>query len=962
MTFLVMAAYGVHGSEPLVPAASVANSAVEEQDTTMKVKVSPTTLQNMDDERSKADLKDPENLKTEAFYDEETGEYRLGTKLGEEFLETPYSMSADEYQHWAVERSMREYYRKKNQEDFQAKGKDKFDFTDMHFDLGKANKIFGPGGVRVKTQGSAELKLGGNMRFTDNPSLSERNRKVFGFDFDEKINLSLNGKVGDKINMDFNYNSEATFNFDTQNLKLKYDGKEDEIIKVLEAGYVSMPTNSSLIRGASSLFGVHGEFQFGKLKVQAVVAQKKSSTSSVSSKGGKQLSDYEFSADAYDENRHFFLSYFFRNNYDAWMEQLPNILSGIKINRIEVWVTNKTGATSNTRNIIALTDLAERDSCLTRWKTGGSDNPANGSNSLYNDILNGMSTSRDISQATQTLDGNGFEGGEDYEKLESARLLSSGEYRVNESLGYISLKTSLQTDQVLAVAYEYTYRGQTYQVGEFSTDLKDNTQALFVKTLKNTANTPQMRNWHLMMKNVYSLGATSVQKDKFKLDIKILSDTSGVYLSYLPEEGLRDKKLIQLLGMDRLDNNNKHNPNGYFDYVEGYTIESSSGRVYFPVVEPFGKSMSKAIGNKLLSERYCFQELYDSTRTVARQIAEKNKYIISGEYNATKNDEIQLGSTNIPQGSVVVTAGGVTLTEGSDYTVDYNSGVVKILNKSILDAGTNVSVSLESNTDYGMQRKTMLGLGLQYDFSKDFQIGGTVMYLGEKPLTTKVSMGSEALNNTIWGLNMSWKKESQRLTDWLNKVPFFHCTAPSSINFSAEFAQLIAGKNRGTQGNASYLDDFEQTKSEIDVSNPVEWTLCSTPTSHFPEGKLTNDVRYGYNRALLAWYYIDPLFTRRSSSLTPGYIKTDTKQLSDPDVREIYKSELFPNKSINYKESNTLNVLNLAYYPTERGPYNLDPNLNPDGTLPNPKSRWGGMMRKLDNSDFETANVEYIEF
>ena len=973
MIFLVMAAYGVRSSyllpappEEPAPAAetpepSPSVPATDEPDSVAPVKVSPTTLQDMDAERSKADLKDPENLKTDAFYDEETGEYRVGTKLGDDFLETPFYMSTDEYQDWAVQRSMREYYRKKNQEDFQAKGKEKFDFTDMHFDLGKANKIFGPGGVRVKTQGSAELKLGGNMRFTDNPSLSERNRRVFGFDFDEKINLSLNGKVGDKINMDFNYNSEATFNFDTQNLKLKYDGKEDEIIKLLEAGYVSMPTNSSLIRGASSLFGVHGEFQFGKLKVQTVIAQKKSATSNVSSKGGKQLSSYELSADGYDENRHFFLSHFFRDHYDEWMEQLPNVLSGIKINRIEVWVTNKTGATNNTRNIIALTDLAERDSCQTKWKGGAPDNPANSSNSLYADILNGMAASRDISQTTQTLDQNGFVGGEDYEKLESARLLSSSEYRLNSSLGYISLKSSLQTDQVLAVAYEYTYRGQTYQVGEFSTDLKDNTQALFVKTLKNTANTPHMRNWHLMMKNVYSLGATSVQKEKFKLDIKILSDTSGVYLSYLPEPGLREKKLIQLLGMDRLDNNNKHNPNGYFDYVEGYTIEASSGRIYFPVVEPFGKAMEKAIGKDLM-KKYGYSELYNCTRTEARQIAEKNKYIIAGEYNATKNDEIQLGSMNIPPGSVVVTAGGVTLTEGSDYTVDYNSGIVKILNKSILDAGTNVNVSLESNTDYGMQRKTMFGLGLQYDFSKNFSIGGTFMHLGEKPLTTKVAMGSEALNNTLWGVNLSWKKESQRLTDWLNKVPFFHCTAPSSINFSAEFAQLIAGKNRGTQGNASYLDDFEQTKSEIDVSNPVEWTLCSTPSNHFDEGKLMNDVRYGFNRALLAWYYIDPLFTRRSSSLTPGYIKTDTKQLSDPDVREIYKSELFPNKSINYKESNTLNVLNLAYYPTERGPYNLDPNLNPDGSLPNPKQRWGGMMRKLDNSDFETANVEYIEF
>ena len=514
---------------------------------------------------------------------------------------------------------------------------------------------------------------------------------------------------------------------------------------------------------------------------------------------------------------------------------------------------------------------------------------------------------------------------------------------------------------MLAVAYEYTFRGQTYQVGEFSSDRKDNKEVLFVKTLKNTACTPAMGNWHLMMKNVYSLGATSVQKDKFKLDIKLLSDTTGVYLSYIPEPGIKDKKILTLVGLDRLDNNNKIGPNGTFDYVEGYTIDASSGRVFFPVVEPFGSSLAKAIGNADVARKYVFQELYDSTRTVAKQIAEKNKYQITGQYKATRNDEIQLGAMNIPRGSVIVTAGGQTLMEGSDYTVDYNSGVVRILNKSILDAGTNVNVSLESNTDYGMQRKTMFGMNFEYDFSKDFQFGGTFMHLGEKPITTKVSMGAEPLNNTLWGLNLSWKKQSQRLTDWLNKLPFIHCTTPSSINFSAEFAQLIAGKSRGAQGNASYIDDFENSKSEIDISNPKEWNLSSVP-SMFPESKYTNDVRYGYNRALLAWYYIDPLFTRRSSSLTPSHIKNDLAQISDPDVREIYKSELFPNKSVNMQESNTLNVLNLAYYPNERGPYNLDPTLDANGHLLNPEKRWGGMMRKLETSDFEAANIEYIEF
>lgn len=924
--------------------------------------VRKTTLQSADEKEPSADLRNPENLSTDVFYDEATGTYRLGTKLGDNFLETPFYLTPEEYEDWSLRRNMRQFFRSKNQEDFEAKGKEKFDFTDMKFDLGPANKIFGPGGVQVKTQGSAELKIGANTRFVDNPSLSERNRKVFGFDFDEKVNLSVSGKVGDKVKMDFNYNSEATFNFDTQNLKLRYEGKEDEIIKLIEAGNVSLPSNSSLVRGASSLFGVRADLQFGRLKLQTVISQKKSSSQTVSSKGGVQLTSYEFSADEYDENRHFFLAHFFRDRYDDNMSQLPNILSGISINRIEVWVTNKNGTTTNTRNIVALTDLGEHDRIANPlWTAGAINNPANASNNLYATLTTTLGAARDINQCTLTLDGAGLVGGEDYEKLESARLLSASEYTLNSSLGYLSLKSTLQPDQVLAVAFEYTYRGERYQVGEFSTDLQEGQNVLFVKALKNTANTPQMGNWDLMMKNVYSLGATSIQKDKFRMDIKILSDTTGVYLSYLPEPNLKDKKILSLVGLDRLDNNNKRNPNSYFDYVEGYTIDPTSGRVYFPVVEPFGSNLARVIGDEKVAERYVFQELYDSTKTVAKQIAEKNKYRITGEYKATKRDEIQLGAMNIPRGSVVVTAGGVTLMEGSDYSVDYNSGIVKILNKSILDAGTAVNVSLESNTDYGMQRKTMFGLNWEYDFSKDFQIGGTFMHLGEKPLTTKVAMGSEPLNNTIWGLNLSWKKQTQWLTNVLDKLPFVECTAPSSINFTADFAQLIAGKNKGSQGNASYIDDFENAKNGIDISSPTEWTLSSVP-SMFAESSLSGDIRYGFNRSLLAWYYIDPLFTRRSSSLTPGHIKGDLAQLSDPYVREIYKNELFPNKSINFRESTTLNVLNLAYYPNERGPYNLDPSVDANGHLTNPTNRWGGMMRKLDVTDFETANIEYIEF
>ncbi len=917
--------------------------------------------------QSPLDLKRPDNLQYQVVYNDTLDRYIIGNRMGSTWLSAPIMLTPKEYLAWTEQQQRNSYFRKQNDEIFQAKGKEKFDFSDMHFDLGPAEKIFGPGGIRVKTQGSAELKFGINKKNIDNPSLPIRNRKTTMMDFDEKINLNVNGKVGDKVNMNLNYNTDATFDFDAQNMKLKYDGKEDEIIKLVEAGNVSFPSNSSLIKGASSLFGVRTDMQFGKLKLQMVASQKKSASKSVSTRGGVQLTPFELNVADYEENRHFFLSQYFRNHYDAWMQKLPNLTTGITINRVEVWVTNKTGNTTNTRNIVALTDLGENQKLSNPMWAASGQVPSNQANTEYAAMTGQYAAARDIDQAATTLDGGGLVGGADYEKLESARLLNSSEYTVNTALGYISLKTSLQTDQVLAVAYEYTSGGVTYQVGEFASNLSDTKQALFVKSLKNTSNNPRQGNWGLMMKNVYYLAST-VEKEKFRLDVKYQSDTTGVYLSYIPEQQVKEQPIIRVLGADRLDNNNKAHSNGYFDYVEGYTI--SNGRVFIPKVEPFGSYMRDYLVKRGVAadkaEKYAFTELYDSTKTVAKQIAEKNKYQIAGQFKGSAANVISLDAYNVPQGSVVVTAGGITLKEGTDYSVDYSAGEVTILNQSIIDAGTAVNVSLESNTDFGQTRKTMFGLNWEYDFTKNFQLSGTIQHLSEQALTTKVSMGSEPLKNTLWGINLNWRKESQWLTNVLDKIPFLHLTQPSQISFTGEFAQLIAGEAGGTQDNASYIDDFEGTKTTIDVTAPTSWFISSVPSLNFKDDYSDKTgLSSGFHRSLLAWYTIDPLFTRRGSSLTPGHIKGDLKQLSNHYVREVYTKELFPlrDQSSYQGATNTLNILNLAYYPSEPGPYNFNvTDLQADGTLQNPQRNWGGMMRKLDTNDFEQANIEYIEF
>lgn len=930
--------------------------------------ISQIVPQDADDlTRNPLDLRTPSNIITDTVYNHQDSTYQFSTRLGEEgsVMGVPILMKQSEYSRWHLTQSMMRYFRDKNQKEFEAaQGKDKFDFTDMYFDLGPAEKIFGPGGVRIKTQGSAEMKIGYSMQTIDNPSLPQRSRSTKSFDFDEKINLNVKGSVGDKMNMDFNYNTEATFSYDAQKLNLKYEGKEDEVIKLIEAGNVSFGTNSGLIRGASSLFGVRADLQFGKLSLQTVISQKTSSSTTVSSKGGTQLTTFEIEIANYDENRHFFLSHYFRDNYDRSMAQLPTIMSGITINRVEVWVTNKTSDYTNPRNIVAFTDIGENTRISNEmWQGNGSHVPHNNANTLYNTVNTTYAAIRDIDQVNNVLNNtNGISGGLDYEKISNARLLSSSEYTINSALGYISLKNALRADEVLAIAYEYTYGGQTYQVGEFSSDLKESTTTLFVKLLKPNACSPNNGCWDLMMKNVYALGTRSLRSNDFKLDVYYASDSLGTNITYLPEESIKSTPLLRLMNLDRLDTNNtKETPNGIFDFVEGYTVNASSGRIFFPSVEPFGEYLRKKIGNDAIADKYVFQELYDSTKTVAKQIAEKDKFYLIGEYTGSSSNIIQTGSTNIPRGSVVVTAGGVTLVENVDYQVDYSAGIITILNQNIIDAGTNVNVSLESNTLFNMQRKTVLGLNWQYDFSNDLTFGGTFLTLREKPLTSKVDMGSEPLKNTIWGVNLSWKKESQWLTNMLDKLPLISCTAPSSINLTAEFAKLHAGTSSEVQSQASYIDDFESTENGIDLTSPSSWVLASLPTG-MPYSNYTNDIRSGYDRALLSWYTIDPLFTRRSSSLTPSHIKSDIDQLSNHYVREVYERELYPNKESTYGESSTLSLLNLSYYPNERGPYNLDTDLTFEGKLNNPEKRWGGITRQLGTTDFETANIQYVEF
>lgn len=915
-------------------------------------------------------LKNPSNLKSEVTYDPATNQYKFNQKIGTLDYRSPSTMSLEEYKKYEMQQATRNYWREKASNGRSGTGNKAF-APSFNVNSETFDKIFGSNAINVSLQGNAELIFGYQISTVENPTVPEKYRTVNSFNFSQKVQMNARGTIGERLKLGVEYNTEATFDFENK-VKLDYSGGEDDIVKKIEAGNVNLPLSGSLISGSQSLFGFKTEMQFGKLNVVSVFSQQKGESSVMNVQGGAQLSNFEVKADDYEANRHFFISHYFQENFDKAMSNLPIINSDITITKIEVWVTNKTRST-NSRNIFAFMDLGEERSANIHSPSVLAKSlkyPDNKANTL----ISGLDTSqRDYNSFKIPA---GFTQGVDYEKLQSAKMLQQGtDYTYDAKLGFISLNSALNSDEILAVAYQYTSRGQKFKVGEMSTEVLPQ-KAIVVKLLKGTSLTPSMPNWSLMMKNIYSLGAYQISNNDFTLNVLYQDDQTGNSINYLPilnqaasAGSGKSEVLLTALGLDHLNTQSQKSPDGMFDFIEGLTIYSQAGRIMFPETEPFGSHLDKYLKAKGVSAEarssIVFDELYTETQTKAKLLAEKNKFRIAGSFKSSGGSEIMLNAMNVPQGSVKVTAGGRELIEGTDYSVDYTLGRVKIMNAGLMESGTPIKVSLENNSMFSLQTKTMIGSHLDYKFNDDLNIGATVLHLSETPLTKKVTFGDEPISNTIWGLNGTYKTNSQFLTKLIDKLPFIQTKETSSIMFSGEFAQLIPGSPSAIgKSGTSYIDDFEGSQTKIDLKTPYNWSLASIPQgqSIFPESSKVNDLSSGYNRALLAWYYVDPLFTRKLST-TPSNIKGNKAEQESPFNREVYEKELFPNKQSVNNIPTSLSILNLAFYPQQKGPYNFDAvNINSDGTLKNSKSRWGGIMREITSSDFESNNVEYIEF
>jgi cell surface protein SprA len=949
-------------------------------------------------------------LEQKVEYDIATGKYIVYEKIGDEYYRTPTYLTFEEYMQWKSKNQERSYF--KNLAGLQSRKNVSANAIDpmSKIDISKTliDRLFGGTEVNIKPQGGVDLTLG---FFTYNFQAGT----AFGNNYtpwnpldpvDLRPRLTVDGNVGTKMKLNFNYDAQSSFDFDRK-INLKYDSdqfSEDDIIKKIEAGNVSLPLKGNLIQGAQSLMGVRTDLQFGHLRMSLLASQQLSKQNNIKLENGAAVQEFEITPDQYDENRHFFLSHFNRNNYEDALSNLPQVNTSFRMAQIEVWISEdrpdyQTGQTY----IAAIADLAEGDinkynrPADTRFKPANpmpsyllghknqvlADNRVNG---IYNELIKNDTISSLDKTSTLLRSQFGLRQNTDFEVFRG-RMLNPSEYTYHPQLGFLSLNIRLRPNQVLGVAYKYFYTlkcdtvftvgqvsGQGIETAERRTNsTEDNpspSKVLFVKLLKSSNQQVGLPSWDLMMKNVYNLRTSQLNKEDFQFDVYYEDDfNDGSLKKYIPE-----KKNDPLLNVFRLDNLNKFGDpqsDGVFDYIPGLTVIERSGSVVYPVLEPFGKSLDSLLKDPAIVAKYKYQALYDTTVTIARQQLEKSKFKMVGKVKSKSTGEINLGPFVSP-GGVKVNAGGIELQEGVDYEIDYSLGKLRVLNPAYLAQGTPINVNYEEQSAFASLNKTMLGARFDYDFSKKFTIGGTMLRVKERPYTQKVNIGDDPINNKIFGFDFTYNERTPWVTKLLDRLPFYSTKEESLFNITGEAAYLKPGhnkfinsqENKDDDGGVINIDDFEGSISGYTLGgfNTSAWTISSTPLdARFPENNLTDDLKIGANRAKLSWYQLD-------QSVYQG-----RQDANHPYTRQVIQTQLF-NRQVQTGQ-NQLYTFDITYYPEERGPYNFDiptgyPGYTKGTTVDNegriklkdPQSRWGGIMRNFQNTDFEANNYQAIEF
>lgn len=831
--------------------------------------------------------------------------------------------------------------------------------------------IFGRPEVNLRVNGVASMNVGASIQSSpDDINLPEDQRTRVDPTFDQSLQLNIQGTIGDKLTIQTDWDTERNFEYQNR-LSIVYEGYEDEVLKRIEMGNVSMNTGNSLIRGSGALFGIKSVAEFGPLRISSVISQQDGESNVETISGGSQEQQIRIRPAGYEDDRHFFLDFYTRQEFENSLSNPQQLSQTLQIADVEVWKLRETvQADEGARRAVALADIGVRET------SEGEFLPPDNENDRFPDEL--------LDQFRDPQDGVSAEnlGIEDSRNFEEGffTLLQEGEdYTVDKVSGYISLRSSLGSREVLAVAFNYRdFSGNIVNVGEINQGGGDR---IYLKMLRprNVATDSDL--FPLTMRNVYSLGVSNITRDNLEIDL--LFTERNVSQNRLPG---RNTTLLQDLGLDRVDSQGALNPDNEIDFGTG-TLNAQSGRIIFPFVEPFGNRLETLLEDSPASEedieRLVYDELYEQRQRNAAESSKNGFYRFEGVSRGGVQENYNLGLALV-QGSVTVRANGVELQEDVDYQVDYSFGSITILNERYTAPGQDITIEYENQALTSIEQKTFTGIRAEYEVNNDIQLGGTYFSFSERPLDDKIRIGDEPISNSVIGLDANARFDTPFVTRALDAFPLLQTRAESEFSFSGEFAQLRPGvaETRAVKSaiddnelfsdeedGLSFIDDFEGSTIKLNLLNVNRWSMAAAPAAVpglpfdaqiFEEENFVSPPDASAQarrdradlRSKLSFYTIP----RNISSILGGVDRTIESQAIN--VRDV-----FPGRETQNPQDEIINTLDVYYDPTQRGQYNYNMELK-ELLEQAPERTWGGMTTTLPSGqeDFTQNNIEFLEF
>lgn len=786
------------------------------------------------------------------------------------------------------------------------------DITDFEIPLPSVGilSIFGTPKINLKIGGAVDIHGAWRNETTEGLTASRLGNSRNEPDFRQQVQINVNGTIGDKLQINADWNTERNFEYENQ-LKIKYTGYEDEIVQSVEAGNVSLQT-SPLVGGGEALFGIKSVFKLGPLNLTVLASQKKGEIKEKSVSGGTQTQEFQIRAFDYSKN-HYFLNSVYADTsaelnlfYRYYGNPEPSHNQQLFVKNIEVWKSiAQTLRNPNERNAVAYINL-----------------PSVVLGQRYADSLR--------NENLQEVPG-------EISKGRFILLTQDVDYTLQAKTGFITFKTNLQENDVIAVSYQIDGpSSQTDQddifYGEFlSQTQQDTSQRLVLKLVKPQNLLPQYSEaWKLLLKNIYPTGGRNINREGFEFDIKYENDASGGEAQNV----IGDVKLLNAFGLDRVDASGNLQPDGVFDFKVGQTINPETGEIIFPYLQPFGRNIPRSLDN---ADSLRFLDIYDTTSQSARNNKVKDKWLLYGKYTGTASSVYQLGF-NIVENSVRVTLNGRELTPGSDYFVDYNIGQLTIRNDAALVPGANLKITYEENDLFQLASKTLFGMRGEIAISRKTKLGFSALTLTHQTLSDKVRIGEEPLSNSIYGLDFSTSADLPFLTKLLDNV--ISTREMSSLSFRGDFAYMDPDPNTKKSTIASdnnksiaYIDDFEGSKRIIPIGvSYTSWKDLSVPNrlsniNNMPDLPDSSKMNY---KGKSFWFNVLP---------------------SDVNVKDIW-----PDRRV-ARGDEQVTVLDYVFMPTRAGTYNRNLQQN------NINQNWGGMMKILSSTanNLVDENIEFIE-